>query len=58
MSTVAKNIKPGRIIVRQEGVGLSMLRNVKNGGIKNQIERNNQHLKLFFVTFRNQNSVR
>lgn len=58
MSTVAQNIKPGRIIVRQEGVGLSMLRNVKNGCIKNQIKRNNQRLKPIFVTLLNLNSVR
>ncbi|WP_414562991.1 MULTISPECIES: hypothetical protein [unclassified Anabaena] len=31
-----------RIIVRQEGVVLSMLRNVKSGGIKNKYQRKNR----------------
>jgi hypothetical protein len=31
-----------RIIVRQEGVGLSMLRNVKSAGIKNKCQRKNR----------------
>ncbi|MFS0516745.1 hypothetical protein ACEYW6_18800 [Nostoc sp. UIC 10607] len=43
MPTVERITKASRIIVRQEGVGLSMLRNVKNGCIKNKYERNNQH---------------
>ncbi|QFS42830.1 hypothetical protein GXM_00303 [Nostoc sphaeroides CCNUC1] len=50
MPTVERITKASRIIVRQEGVGLSMLRNVKNECIKNKCERNNQHLKPFFVT--------
>ncbi|WP_427159335.1 hypothetical protein ACQFX9_25390 [Aliinostoc sp. HNIBRCY26] len=57
MSTVAQTIKPGRIIVRQEGVGLSMLRNVKNNRTKNKCERNHQCFKLIFVTLLNKNSV-
>ncbi|AHJ28430.1 hypothetical protein NSP_20980 [Nodularia spumigena CCY9414] len=36
MSMVEQTIKASRIIVRQEGVGLSMLRNVKSSGIKNK----------------------
>ncbi|WP_256871669.1 hypothetical protein [Nostoc sp. TCL26-01] len=42
MSTVAQAINPGRIIVRSEGVGLSMLRNVKNNSLVNKLKRNNQ----------------
>ncbi|AUT01837.1 hypothetical protein CLI64_16395 [Nostoc sp. CENA543] len=57
MSTVAQTIKPGRIIVRQEGVGLSMLRNVKNNRTQNKCERNHQYFKQIFVTFLNKNSV-
>jgi len=57
MSTVAQTIKPGRIIVRQEGVGLSMLRNVKNGCIKNKCKRNNECFRYIFVTLLNKNSV-
>lgn len=56
-STVERTTTASRIIVRQEGVGLSMLRNVKNFGIKNNLLRENQALKLFFVTFFNKNSV-
>ncbi|MEH2130676.1 MAG: hypothetical protein V7K86_08460 [Nostoc sp.] len=43
MPTVERITKASRIIVRQEGVGLSMLRNVKTGGIKNKYERRNQY---------------
>ncbi|BAY68890.1 hypothetical protein NIES23_16800 [Trichormus variabilis NIES-23] len=57
MSTVEQTTNPGRIIVRYEGVGLSMLRNVKNGCIKNRPGRNNQDQKSIFVTLRNENSV-
>jgi hypothetical protein len=57
MSSVGQTTNPGRIIVRYQGVGLSMLRNVKNDGIKNRYERNNQYLKLIFVTLVNKNSV-
>ncbi|MEH1968621.1 MULTISPECIES: hypothetical protein [unclassified Nostoc] len=39
MPTVERTTKASRIIVRQEGVGLSMLRNVKNDCIKNKCER-------------------
>jgi hypothetical protein len=57
MSTFAQPIKPSRIIVRQEGVGLSMLRNVKNDCIKNKTQRNNQYFSCVFVTLLNKNSV-
>lgn len=57
MSTVAQTIKPGRIIVRQEGVGLSMLRNVKKFGMKNKFSRNNQAFSPIFVILVNKNSV-
>jgi hypothetical protein len=57
MPTVERITKASRIIVRQEGVGLSMLRNVKNECIKNKYERKNQHLSLFFVTLLYKNSV-
>jgi hypothetical protein len=43
MPTVERITKASRIIVRQEGVGLSMLRNVKNECIKNKYERKNKH---------------
>ncbi|MEH2433797.1 MAG: hypothetical protein V7K25_06015 [Nostoc sp.] len=43
MPTVERITEASRIIVRQEGVGLSMLRNVKNQCIKNKCERDNQH---------------
>ncbi len=43
MPTVERITKASRIIVRQEGVGLSMLRNVKNECIKNKYERENKH---------------
>jgi hypothetical protein len=43
MPTVEGITKASRIIVRHQGVGLSMLRNVKNDGIKNKYEPNNQH---------------
>jgi hypothetical protein len=56
-STVERTTTASRIIVRQEGVGLSMLRNVKTFGIKNNFLRDNKPLKLFFVTFVNNNSV-
>lgn len=57
MLTVERITKASRIIVRQEGVGLSMLRNVKNDCIKNKYERNNQTLSQFFVTLLHINSV-
>jgi len=57
MLTVERITKASRIIVRQEGVGLSMLRNVKNDCIKNKYERNNKALSLFFVTLLYKNSV-
>lgn len=57
MQTVERTIKASRIIVRQEGVGLSMLRNVKNDGIKNKYERNNQVSSRVFVTLLYKNSV-
>lgn len=57
MPTVERITKASRIIVRQEGVGLSMLRNVKNDCIKNKYERNNQTLSQFFVTLLHKNSV-
>lgn len=57
MSCVGQTTNPGRIIVRYQGVGLSMLRNVKNDGIKNRCERSNQSLKPIFVTLVNKNSV-
>lgn len=57
MSTVERITKASRIIVRQEGVGLSMLRNVKNDCIKNKYERNNRVLSQFFVTLLHKNSV-
>lgn len=34
-----------------------MLRNVKNGGIKSKLQRCNQVLNQFFVTFFHKNSV-
>jgi hypothetical protein len=43
MLAVERITKASRIIVRQEGVGLSMLRNVKNECIKNKCERENKH---------------
>ncbi|MEH1865307.1 MAG: hypothetical protein V7K69_09875 [Nostoc sp.] len=43
MPTVERITKASRIIVRQEGVGLSMLRNVKNQCIKNKYERKNKY---------------
>jgi hypothetical protein len=55
--TAERTTTASRIIVRQEGVGLSMLRNVKKFGIKKNFLRNNQVLRLFFVTFFNKNSV-
>lgn len=48
MPTVERTTKAIRIIVRQEGVGLSMLRNLQNDCIKNKYERSNQHCSLFF----------
>jgi len=57
MLTVEPTIRASRIIVRQQGVGLSMLRNVKNECIKNKYERNNQPLSRVFVTLLHKNSV-
>jgi hypothetical protein len=57
MLTVERTTRASRIIVRQEGVGLSMLRNVKNDCIKNKYERDNKHFSQFFVTLLNKNSV-
>ncbi|WP_373526308.1 hypothetical protein [Nostoc sp.] len=57
MPTVEPTIRASRIIVRQLGVGLSMLRNVKNDCIKNKYERNNQPLNCVFVTLLHKNSV-
>lgn len=57
MPTVERITKASRIIVRQEGVRLSMLRNVKNDCIKNKYEPNNQALSLLFVTLLYKNSV-
>lgn len=57
MSAIKRTKTASRIIVQQEGVGLSMLRNVKNDGIKSKSQRNNQGLRIFFVTYLNKNSV-
>ncbi len=57
MSKIERTTTASRTIVRQEGVGLSMLRNVKKAGIKNKYLRNNQALEYFFVMFLNKNSV-
>lgn len=43
--------------MRYEGVGLSMLRIVKNDCIKNRLGRNNQDYKSIIVTSLNKNSV-
>jgi hypothetical protein len=57
MLIVEATTTASRTIVQQEGVGLSMLRNVKKLGMRNKILRNNQGLGLFFVTLVNKNSV-
>lgn len=57
MSKVERTTKASRIIVRQEGVGLSMLRNVKNDCIKNKSAPNNQAFRPIFVTLLYKNSV-
>jgi hypothetical protein len=49
--------KPSRIILRYQGVGLSMLRNVKNEQVKNKYPRNNQGFRFVFVIKININSV-
>ena len=49
--------KPSRIILQQKGVVLSMRRNVKKLLSKNKHLRNNQVLRLVFVTLLNINSV-
>lgn len=58
MPTVERTTKASRIIVRYQGVGLSMLRNVKTDYIKNKCLRKNQGLRQVFVTLLNKNSVR
>jgi hypothetical protein len=52
-----KTKKPSRIILRYQGVGLSMLRNVKNKQVKNKYSRNNQGFRSIFVAKLNNNSV-
>ena len=49
-TTAHSTIKASRIIVRQQGVGLSMLRNVKNNLIKTKYLRNNKALESIIVT--------
>ena len=46
-----KLVEVSRIIVRQEGVGLSMLRNITVAWSQTKRLRNNQHLSLVFFTF-------
>jgi hypothetical protein len=52
-----QTIKASRIILRQKGVGLSMLRNVKNKFMKKTYLRNYQGFNSLFVTLLNINSV-
>jgi len=55
VETDSKNAS--RTIVRYEGVGLSMLRNVKNMEVKNKCPRKNQGYNCFFVIKLHKNSV-
>ncbi|HLO85040.1 MAG TPA: hypothetical protein VK203_08530 [Nostocaceae cyanobacterium] len=57
MLEIEQTKKPSRIILRYQGVGLSMLRNVKNEQVKNKYSRSNKGYKPVFVTKVNSNSV-